>query len=613
MVYKTINFLVPEEGYLPNMSEFTPEENKLILNIGAECVLESRKKWLLFSQEKIYDKIKKEEIDKLEHELLIEKESCKKMLEEIKKYYEEFYSQKWQEEIKKYEMQVELLKQDSQFSCEKIKRDSEIVQFGLEKEIYVSKETCKQIEEMYKNQITQLQKNNEILLERSCDKIRKETETLQWGLEKEILVYKETSKRMEEMYENQMTQLRKSNEILLEKVKQYEVDNRSSIEDEVNKVKMVYDENLQEKEKQVNRLTENYENQITQLLKSNEVLLEKVKQQDADNRGSIEEEVNKVKMVYDVKLQEKEKQVNRLTENYEKIHESLLVQKNKNVVKGIEGEKKFRDYAFTFQDFRGFELNDKHTQSGEGDFHLHFEEMDILVDAKNYKNGVPSKEREKIKNDLLKNEHLHFAWLVSLNTSIDKYDRCPIMTEWINSEKCIIYINHLLHYEEPHKILRIAYFYCIDLMKFMESGKEEIKWREVEDRQFKIIERIKNARKQIRELNTTIGQFKKQVDMIDNELRDLLNYESELVLESHFALLDDWWEKNIEIGKEADKLISTNIWQKFKQENTEAVKKFDLTIEKFKEFIKSKIPISHLLMRSGIKGAIDIKGVTMKK
>ena len=65
-----------------------------------------------------------------------------------------------------------------------------------------------------------------------------------------------------------------------------------------------------------------------------------------------------------------------------------------------------------------FEIIDKHKQSGQGDFHLRFEEFDILVDAKNYKNKVPNEQREKIKKDLQKNEHLQFGWLVSL---IDKY------------------------------------------------------------------------------------------------------------------------------------------------------------------------------------------------
>ena len=47
---------------------------------------------------------------------------------------------------------------------------------------------------------------------------------------------------------------------------------------------------------------------------------------------------------------------------------------------------------------------------GEGDFHLHFEEFDVLADAKNYKKKVPIDQREKIKNDLIKKvEDLNIA------------------------------------------------------------------------------------------------------------------------------------------------------------------------------------------------------------
>ena len=122
------------------------------------------------------------------------------------------------------------------------------------------------------------------------------------------------------------------------------------------------------------------------------------------------------------RLREKEKQEERMTE----VHEKMIVQYQSTKStshKGSEGEKTFSEYAETFIDFKGFNIIDKHTQGGEGDFHLNFEEFDVLADAKNYKKKVPVDQREKIKKDLIKNEHIHFGWLVSLNTSIDKFDK----------------------------------------------------------------------------------------------------------------------------------------------------------------------------------------------
>ena len=67
----------------------------------------------------------------------------------------------------------------------------------------------------------------------------------------------------------------------------------------------------------------------------------------------------KAKEKYDLLLQEKDKQVSKFSDTYEK----LLVQSHKSTShKGSDGEKQFEDYANTFIDFKGFELIDKHTQ-----------------------------------------------------------------------------------------------------------------------------------------------------------------------------------------------------------------------------------------------------------
>jgi hypothetical protein len=211
------------------------------------------------------------------------------------------------------------------------------------------------------------------------------------------------------------------------------------------------------------KITKMYETQIDQLNKKLETSLKKITNYEQDTSISLNEAINKVKESYELMYREKEKQVERMTDVYEK----MLIQNSSKSTshKGSEGEKQFEDYANTFIDFKGFKIIDKHTQGGEGDFHLHFEEFDVLADAKNYKKKVPVDQREKIKKDLLKNEHLQFGWLVSLNTSIDKFDRAPIMYEWINTKQCLVYINNLTSFEDPAKILRIVWFTCNELSK----------------------------------------------------------------------------------------------------------------------------------------------------
>ena len=370
-------------------------------------------------------------------------------------------------------------------------------------------------------------------------------------------------------------------------------------------------------QKEVNKKMEEniekiYSLQIDNLTKKIQLLNQQISNYELDNRDFVRLEVDKVKERHDFLLEQKDKQIDKLTDTYEK----LIVEKNKSVnKKGSEGEKKFKDYANTFKDFKGYEIIDKHTQGGEGDFHLHFDEFSILVDAKNYKSCVPGREREKIKNDLIKNEHINFAWLVSLNTSIDKFDKAPIMVEWIATDKCILHINNLTSFEDPKKILRIAWFYCNELIRFINYTNENTdlsELKDVRDRQYKMVDKIKNARKNIRELNSTISIFKKQVDMLDFELKEMIEYQSDNIVESNYTIFDEWWINNIEVSKEDCQIISTELWVKFKQDNKEFIKEFDLTTDKFKEYIKLKVPLSNLELKSNLKGAITIKGIKLK-
>jgi hypothetical protein len=190
------------------------------------------------------------------------------------------------------------------------------------------------------------------------------------------------------------------------------------------------------------------------------------------------------------------------------------------------------------------------------------------------------------------------------------------MVEWIATDKCILYINNLTHFEDPKKILRIAWFYCNELMKlitFTNENSDLSELKDVRDRQFKMVDKIKNSRKNIREINTPITIFKKQVDMLDYELKEMIEFQSDNIVESSYNVFDEWWSINIEVSKEDCQIISTELWLKFKQDNKELIKEFELTTEKFKEYIKLKIPFSSLELKSNLKGAIIIKGIKYKE
>lgn len=332
---------------------------------------------------------------------------------------------------------------------------------------------------------------------------------------------------------------------------------------------------------------------------------EELRMTELEKNTIIQQEISKEREKFDLLNKEKDRQLTRLNDNYDKIAHKT------STLKGAEGERAFSEIVNTFKDFKGFEIVDKTKLSGEGDFYLKFDEFDILADAKNYKKNVPSSEREKIKMDLMKNNHIHFAWLVSLNTTIDKFDKSPIMFEWVNSNKCIIYINQLLHYENPAQILRIAWFTCRELFKLVnEDDTSDL--ASLKEKQFKMKDQIKNIRKIIRELNTTIGLFKKQVETVDYELKDLLDFETTELVESNFSVFDDWWKNNIDfVNHSEQKIKSTDIWFRFKQENKDIVKQLNITTDKFKQYVKSILPMTSYDIRSN-HGAFEIKGVVWK-
>jgi hypothetical protein len=386
---------------------------------------------------------------------------------------------------------------------------------------------------------------------------------------------------------------------------------RNESKDEIQKLELNI---LLEKElskKMEERISKIYQNQVEKLEKQIEMMTSQLKTYESENKDLIQREVDKVRGKYDLLLEQKDKQVDKITENYEK----LLVQSHKSTShKGSEGEKEFSDYAETFIDFKGFEIVDKHTQGGQGDFHLHFDDFDILVDAKNYKKKVPNDQREKIKKDLLKNEHIHFAWLVSLNTSIEKFDKAPIMYEWISTSQCIVYINNLSGFEDPKKILRIVWFTCKELYKFIkDEDYDDTELTELKDKNFRLMDKVKSVRKTIREINTSMNSTRNLIQVMDDELRGILEAETNELVTSNISLFDDWWEQNIETTNDETTTVSTDLWSNFKQENKTMIKEMDISGEKFKQYIKSKVPLTCLILRSkNANSAFEIKGIKLK-
>jgi len=584
---RLVEFYIPQEKILPEiMNTLTPEEKYLMLKIGCECLKEGREAISKLSQQELTQKIKEEtkkEVVKLETELLIERETTKRFEEKISYIYEK---EKFDErERQKYLLNEKLF-------------EIEVLKNKYEKKTYENENSIKNLE-------------MELNLEKERTKIKEIEKMNMYDVKINILNAQLNA------YENNF-------EDILKNKLRIEMDTQTFI--------------LEEKNKQIEKQKEtfvisvsNYEKEKEQLNKKISILNEQIKlnQDDTSNifnsKMEYEKEksliqLNQEKTIYKGLLDEKQKQVDHTRDNYEKqlnkireTYETILTSNNKSTsLKGSEGEKKFEEYADIFKDFKGFKFFDKHTKGGEGDFHLHFEEFNVLVDAKNYKKKVPVDQRDKIKSDLLKNEHIQFGWLVSLNTAIDKFDRSPIMYEWINPRQCLVYINNLSGFDEPSKILRILWFTCKELNKLIENSVYDVnELVELKEHKFIMMDKIKNLRKNVKEANTSINTLKNVMQTIDDQLKYILDSETTEIVKSNSSVFDDWWDTNIELLNNDDITVNvTDIWFKFKQDNKDILKDFEITVEKFKNYIKTKMPAATLVMKNkNVNSAFDIKGI----
>jgi len=565
---KLLEINIPNDKSLPEIIKtFTPEENYLMIKIGSECLVEGREAISKLTQQEITQKIKEEtkkDLMKLEQEILLERETSKRCEDKVKNIYER-------------EREREKERYDSLLS----EKESEINKFRC---------IC---EKIYQENLI---------------KIKELESTL--TLEREIKKLKEQEKV--NLYEIKINNL-------IEQIKTYETNTEELIKNKMKQELGTYVTLLEENKTQMEKINEtfeksknNYETEIEQLNKKINIQNEELRIHKDENSVLFNNRLSQEREKYMSLLDEKQKNVDKIRETYE----NFLTNNNKSTsLKGSEGEKKFEEYADTFKDFKGFKLHDKHTQGGEGDFHLNFEEFNVLVDAKNYKKKVPIDQREKIKKDLLKNEHIHFGWLVSLNTSIDKYDRSPIMYEWINTTQCVVYINNLSSFEDPQKILRIVWFTCNELCKLTKDiDFDESELSELRENNFKLMDKIRNFRKTIKELNTSLNVSKNIVQVMDDELRSMLESETNEIVCSNISLFDDWWDVNIEVTNDKSTIISTDLWTRFKQENKIMISEMNITGDKFKQYIKTKVSLSSIILKNkNANSAFDIKGIKLKE
>lgn len=305
-------------------------------------------------------------------------------------------------------------------------------------------------------------------------------------------------------------------------------------------------------------------------------------------------------------LSEKDKQNDFLRKSLDKAVEKIdgITQKKTTVSLGKIGEKQFDDIArATFRDFEGFEIVDMHSMAGQGDFHLKFRGFTILADSKLYSNKVNSTSRDKIKRDLKKNEHIQFAWLVSLDTTIDKFDKAPFMFEWLTDNKCVCYVNELLKYEEPGEILRAVWYCCNTLNNIItnEEGRGGKEINIMREQERKIKETAQKMVKNNRERETIITQLRINLDKNDEYLREIMSEETNKMAMDYYNIIVEWWNAAIVEEKGEQVLTSASLWQQFKKD-----KESKIDYIAFKDILMAFLPESNIVKPKTKGGALKI-------
>ena len=369
------------------------------------------------------------------------------------------------------------------------------------------------------------------------------------------------------------------------------------------------------------RLTIIYELQIEQLKKQLESIKEKLIVYESENKEMIFKEVNKYREKFDLLLLEKDKQNNLNREVFDKAEKLLNKNKNKSSkCKGDEGEEQFSYLSETFKDFNGYRSEDKSKQGHKGDFHLFFDEFNVLVDLKNYSDSVQKKEIEKIEMDLMTNDNMDYAWLISLDSDISGYNRFPIMNKWImtdNGMKCIIFINNLLDSKEPKNTLRLVWSICNEFNKLITGvDKDEEELKMYKERNFNLNKKIKNLQERVSEMRRNINISLNIVKNMDSDLIEALSLISnEIMMEEcdKYQKMKEWFANNVEFCNDEEAVLkSTDLWNRFKKENKDYIAEKNITIDSFKELLMKIVDSSHYIEKSK-KGAIELIGFKMKE
>jgi len=358
--------------------------------------------------------------------------------------------------------------------------------------------------------------------------------------------------------------------------------------------------------------------QLKEIRNKNDELKKQIHEYNFNSKEIIKAEIDKEREKYQMILSEKDKQVLRITENYENFLKQTDTKSSKKL--GDEGEDNFMLLSETFKDFIGYKIEKKSHQGHKGDFHLFFENFNVLVDLKNYTGKVQKKELDKIEHDLTINDTMDFAWLISYESSVSDWNRFPIMCKWIVTDlglKCIIIVNNFNSNKNPTDLLRVVWNMTNEIHTMMSKTKEidNTELEKLRERDYNVLQKIKTAYKRISEMKRNIVSMSQTAKDLENDMIDSINMFTNELSKNEFdksLKIKDWWNENIEFDDNNEsKLSSTDIWTRFKKENKFFVDENKMLVDDFKTCVKNFVDVNNYVEKSK-KGLIEFIGFKFK-
>lgn len=363
-----------------------------------------------------------------------------------------------------------------------------------------------------------------------------------------------------------------------------------------------------------------YQKQLEQMEQQLNIYRKQLKIYESENKDFVRSEVEKEREKYRIVLDEKDKQLNRMTENYEKFLKQNEVKSSKKI--GDEGEDNFVLLSETFKDFLGYKIEKKSHIAHKGDFHLFFDKFNVLVDLKKYSGIVQKKEIEKIEHDLSMNDTMDFAWLISYDSNVSEWNRFPIMFKWIMTNmglKCIVIVNKLNAHNNPMEILRMVWNMTYEIYVMLKNTKDNENnelLKQTEERDYAMIQKIKTIHKKSSDMKRNALSMLQISKDIEDDLLDTISLFTNEMSKKNIdkgIKVEEWWNENyVKTDNKDLKLTSTEIWTKYKKENRQFIEDNNLTTDVFRDYLKDIIDGTDYVEKSK-RGVIEIVGYKMKE